>query len=64
MWPWEHMIGGYILYSLISHTVFRESPSGLDVLAVALASVLPDLIDKPPLWWYGIFDVGSPRFLS
>ncbi|MDS0478401.1 metal-dependent hydrolase [Natrinema sp. 1APR25-10V2] len=58
MWPWEHLIVSYILYSLISHTVFRESPSGLDALAVVLASVLPDLIDKPLAWEYGIFDVG------
>ncbi|WP_222918978.1 metal-dependent hydrolase [Natrinema sp. SYSU A 869] len=58
MWPWEHAIVAYLLYSLLCHVVVRDSPGGLDAFAVVFASVLPDLIDKPLAWNYGVFDVG------
>ena len=58
MWPWEHAIVAYLCYSLFCHTVFRDSPGGLDAFTVVFASVLPDLIDKPLAWEYGVFDVG------
>ncbi|SEW32130.1 metal-dependent hydrolase [Natrinema salifodinae] len=58
MWPWEHAIVAYLAYSLCRHILTRESPGGLDGFAVVVASVLPDLIDKPLAWEYGVFDVG------
>jgi hypothetical protein len=58
MWPWEHAIMGYVAYSLFCHAYYRESPGGLDAFAVVFASVLPDIIDKPLAWEYGVFDVG------
>ncbi|WP_226006544.1 metal-dependent hydrolase [Natrinema salinisoli] len=58
MWPWEHAIVGYVVYSLLSHVVFRDSPGGLDAFTVVFASVLPDLIDKPLAWEFGVFDAG------
>jgi hypothetical protein len=58
MWPWEHAIVGYLAYSLCCHTLFRDSPTGLEAFAVVLASVLPDLIDKPLAWEYGVFENG------
>lgn len=57
MWPWEHAIVAYLAYSLLCHTVFRDSPGGLEAFAVVFASVLPDLIDKPLVWEFGVFDV-------
>ncbi|ELZ00841.1 metal-dependent hydrolase [Natrialba asiatica] len=58
MWPWEHAIVGYLAYSLCSHLVYRRSPSGLEAFAVVFASVLPDIIDKPLAWEFGIFESG------
>ncbi|ELY82092.1 metal-dependent hydrolase [Natrinema pallidum] len=58
MWPWEHAIVAYLSYSLLCHVAVRDSPGGLDAFAVVVASVLPDLIDKPLAWTYGVFDVG------
>ncbi|TYL37159.1 hydrolase [Natronococcus pandeyae] len=58
MWPWEHAIVGYLAYSLFCHVVYRESPGGLEAFAVVFASVLPDLIDKPLAWEYGVFGSG------
>lgn len=58
MWPWEHAIVGYLAYSVSCHLLFRDSPRGLEAFAVALASTLPDLIDKPLAWEFGVFDAG------
>lgn len=58
MWPWEHAIVGYLVYSLFCHAVYRDSPRGLEAFTVVFVSVLPDLIDKPLAWEYGVFDVG------
>ncbi|WP_408958627.1 metal-dependent hydrolase [Natrinema sp. 74] len=58
MWPWEHAIVGYLAYSVCCHLVFRDSPSGLEAFTVVLASTLPDLIDKPLAWEFGVFDAG------
>jgi len=58
MWPWEHAIVAYLAYSLCCHVVFRDSPTGLEAVVVVFASVLPDLIDKPLAWEFGVFDSG------
>ncbi|ELY55129.1 metal-dependent hydrolase [Natronolimnohabitans innermongolicus] len=58
MWPWEHAIMGYLVYSLFARVYYRESPGGLDAFAAVFASVLPDLIDKPLAWEFGVFDAG------
>ncbi|GAB7017395.1 metal-dependent hydrolase [Halostagnicola bangensis] len=58
MWPWEHAIMGYVVYSLFCHVYYRAPPGGLEAFAVVFASVLPDLIDKPLAWQYGIFESG------
>jgi len=58
MWPWEHAAVGYLAYSLFCHTYYRESPGGLDAFAVLFGSVLPDLIDKPLAYQFGVFDTG------
>ncbi|SFC24330.1 LexA-binding, inner membrane-associated putative hydrolase [Halobiforma haloterrestris] len=58
MWPWEHALVGYLAYSLCCHAFHRESPGGLEAFAVVVASVLPDLIDKPLAWEFGVFESG------
>ncbi|WP_440772780.1 metal-dependent hydrolase [Natronorubrum sp. DTA28] len=58
MWPWEHAIVGYLVYSLFCHVIYRDSPGGLEAFTVVFASVLPDIIDKPLAWEYGVFDAG------
>lgn len=56
MWPWEHVVVGYLAYSLFSRIVFRESPGGPAALAVVVGSLLPDLVDKPLAWQFGVFE--------
>ncbi|EMA40905.1 metal-dependent hydrolase [Halobiforma nitratireducens] len=58
MWPWEHAIVGYLTYSLFCHAYYRDSPGGLEAFAVVFASVLPDIIDKPLAWEFGVFETG------
>lgn len=58
MWPWEHALFAYIFYSLSCRFTVREPPSGRATLVLVFASTLPDLIDKPLAWQYGIFAGG------
>lgn len=44
----------YLLYSLVVHLLWSHRPAGLPVVLVGVASVLPDLIDKPLGWWLGV----------
>lgn len=58
MWPWEHAIVGYLAYSICCRIAFGRSPGGLEAFAVVLASILPDLIDKPLAWEFGVIESG------
>ncbi len=53
MWPWGHAALGYIVYSLFARLRHKEvSPH--PVLVLVLATQVPDLVDKPLAWLFGI----------
>lgn len=54
MWPWEHLAVGYILLSLYCHGRTGTPPAEWSVLTLAVATQLPDLIDKPLAWQFDI----------
>lgn len=57
MWPWEHAAVGYLLCSAAlaaRRTVLNDIP----VIALGVATLLPDLIDKPLALWLGVFPEG------
>jgi len=58
MWPWGHLAVGYVLYSLGVRARTRSSPDGWNVLALALGTQFPDLVDKPLAWWFGVLPGG------
>lgn len=58
MYPWEHLVLGYVLFSLYTHVRFRESPTGVESVGVLIGSQLPDLIDKPLAWTFGLVETG------
>mgnify|MGYP000568357160 CR=1 FL=1 len=62
MWPWEHVAVAYLGYSLFTRVAYRRSPRGDAVLAVAVAALLPDLVDKPLAW--GLHVLPSGRSLA
>lgn len=64
MWPWEHVAFGYLLYSMTVHVVRRTSPSGGEAFVLAVAAVLPDLVDKPLSWTFGLVPSGYSVFHS
>ena len=58
MWPWEHLAVGYLAYSMLARARTGEPPGGAAALVVAVATQLPDLIDKPLAWTFGVFPGG------
>lgn len=58
MWPWEHLAAGYLLFSLGLRAVGRDPPTDVAILALAVATQLPDLVDKPLSWGLGWFPTG------
>lgn len=50
MWPWEHLAVGYVAYSLANRAFGSRAPDRPEVFVLAVATQLPDLVDKPLGW--------------
>ena len=57
MWPWGHLAEAYLCY-LLSRRYDGRRPRALPVLALAVGSQFPDLIDKPLAWSLGVLPGG------
>ena len=57
MWPWDHVALAYLSYALYARATGRR-PSDATALAVVIAAVAPDMIDKPLSWWVGVLPSG------
>jgi hypothetical protein len=58
MLPWGHAAVGYLCYRLYTFLRRRRPPVGLAVVALAIGTQFPDLIDKPLAWTFGILPSG------
>jgi hypothetical protein len=58
MWPWEHLAFGYVLFSLSLRACGRRLPGDLAVVALVVGTQLPDLVDKPGAWLFGVLPSG------
>ncbi len=58
MWPWEHVLVAYLGYSLVRRASTMQPPGEREALLVAVAALLPDLVDKPLAWEFGVFESG------
>lgn len=58
MWPWEHLAVGYLLFSLGARVFGRDPPDDIEFAVLAIATQLPDLVDKPLSWGLGVFPTG------
>ncbi|WP_255198817.1 metal-dependent hydrolase [Halorarius litoreus] len=58
MWPWEHLAFGYLLYSLLWRVYRGEGPTEGAALLLVVGTQVPDLVDKPLSWEFGVFPTG------
>ncbi|WP_440991991.1 metal-dependent hydrolase [Haloarchaeobius baliensis] len=58
MWPWGHLAFGYLCYSVLARLRRGRAPAALPVVVLALATQLPDLVDKPLAWSFEVFTTG------
>ena len=58
MLPWGHAAVGYLVYSAYSRVRNGGAPAGLAVVALAVGTQFPDLVDKPLAWTFGILPSG------
>jgi len=58
MLPWGHAAVGYLCYTVAARHRYRRPPTGPVVLALAAGTQLPDLIDKPLAWTFGLLPSG------
>jgi len=58
MMPWTHAVFAYIAFSLSSHALARTAPTTRETALVLFGALLPDLVDKPLAWQYGVLQGG------
>ena len=58
MLPWGHLAVGYLAYTLAIRAHRRRPPRGPAVIALAIGTQLPDLLDKPLNAWVGLLPSG------
>jgi hypothetical protein len=58
MWPWEHFAVGYIAYSLLCRARGRDPNAG-EVVALAVGTQFPDIVDKPLGWGTTLLPSGT-----
>ena len=58
MWPWGHLVVGYLLYTAYTHVRWRDAPNGPATILLALGTQFPDLVDKPLAWTFHVLPSG------
>lgn len=58
MLPWGHAAVGYLLYAGWSRWRRGASPHGIAVIALAVGTQFPDLVDKPLSWTFAVLPTG------
>ncbi|MFC4543866.1 metal-dependent hydrolase [Halosolutus amylolyticus] len=58
MWPWGHLAVAYLLYTASTRFRFDRPPRAWPLLALAVGTQFPDLVDKPLAWSVGILPGG------
>jgi len=59
MWPWEHLAVGYLLLSVVVRATYERPPGEAAVFVLLIGTQLPDLVDKPLAWEFGVFAGGQ-----
>lgn len=58
MMPWTHAVVAYVAFSLATHALARAPPTTRETALVAAGALLPDLVDKPLAWQFGVLEGG------
>lgn len=58
VWPWAHLAFGYLAYAGYTWARYRRAPAGWPVLAMAVATQFPDIVDKPLAYWFTLLPEG------
>ncbi len=58
MWPWGHLVFGYVVYSLWRRLSGNPPPTDTTALLLAFGTQFPDLVDKPLAWTFGVIPNG------
>lgn len=58
MWPWGHLAVGYVAYSAFERLRGAGAPSQRNAFVLAVATQVPDLVDKPLAWQFGVMQSG------
>jgi hypothetical protein len=59
MWPWGHAAVGYLVYAVVRRAGGEEwPPDDATAIALAVGTQLPDLVDKPLAWSFGVLPSG------
>ena len=57
MWPWGHLVFGYLLYLLVRPRAWRNGDR-FAVIVLMIGTQVPDIVDKPLAWWFGVLPSG------
>lgn len=59
MWPWGHAAAGYLVYMMFRRVQGKQWPTDdTRIIALAIGTQFPDLVDKPLAWSLGILPSG------
>ncbi|MFC4542242.1 metal-dependent hydrolase [Halosolutus amylolyticus] len=58
MLPPGHVAVGYLAYSALRRAIHGDVPPASAIPWLLLGTQLPDLIDKPLAWWFGVLPAG------
>ncbi|QLC35179.1 metal-dependent hydrolase (plasmid) [Halarchaeum sp. CBA1220] len=58
MWPWGHLALGYLCYLPYEYRARGDASSWLALVALAVGTQFPDLVDKPLAWTFGVLPSG------
>lgn len=58
MFPWGHLAVGYLVFAFLTQFRYRRPQTAAALIALAVGTQLPDLVDKPFAWYLGILPHG------
>lgn len=58
MMPWTHAVVAYVGFSVGTHVLSRTAPTTRETALVGVGALLPDLVDKPLAWQFGLLEGG------